>query len=48
MLVFGNLTIVALVLLTGRNVVSVIFGLAGVVILPVALTWVMWFVVDDY
>jgi hypothetical protein len=48
MLVLGNLAIVALVVCTRGNTVSVLLGLAGVIVLSVALTWVMWFVMDDY
>ena len=48
MLVLGNLTIVATVLITRGNTVAVLFGVAGVLCLSVALTWVMWFVMDDY
>jgi len=48
MIVAGNLTIVALVIATGHNVVSVLFGLAGVVLLTSGFTWVMWCVMDDY
>jgi uncharacterized integral membrane protein len=48
LLVGGNLLIVALVVFTGFNVVSVIFGLAGIIIISLGLTWIMWFVMDDY
>ena len=48
MLVGGNLLIVTLVIVTGFNVVSVIFGLAGIIILSLGLTWVMWQVMDKY
>jgi hypothetical protein len=48
MLVLGNLTIAATVLITRGNTVAVLFGVAGVLCLSVALTWVMWFVMDDY
>ena len=34
--------------LVGPNVVSILFGLAGVVLLTCGLTWVFWFVMDRY
>jgi hypothetical protein len=48
MLVLGNLTIAAAVIFTRGNTIAVLFGLAGVICLSVSLTWVMWFVMDDY
>ena len=48
MLVGGNLLIIGLVIITGFNVVSVVFGLAGIVMLSLGLTWVMWQVMDKY
>lgn len=47
-LVGGNLFIIGSVLLTNINVVTVMFGLGGMVILSVSLSWVMWFVMSDY
>ncbi|MSU46533.1 MAG: hypothetical protein EXS42_05285 [Lacunisphaera sp.] len=41
LLVGGNLAIIGGVWLGGINVVSVIFGLAGIIILSLGLTWVM-------
>jgi hypothetical protein len=48
MLVGGNLLIIGMVAITGFNVVSVIFGLAGIIILSLSLTWIMWQVMDRY
>jgi hypothetical protein len=48
MLVLGNLTIAATVYFTRGNTIAVLIGLAGVIVLSIALTWVMWFVLDDY
>ncbi|HTZ22231.1 MAG TPA: hypothetical protein VMC06_15210 [Opitutaceae bacterium] len=48
MLVLGNLTIVSTLFFTGRNVISTLFAFGGVVLLSSGLTWVMWFVMDDY
>jgi hypothetical protein len=30
------------------NAVSFVYGLAGIVVFSIGLTWVMWFVMDDY
>jgi hypothetical protein len=48
MLVGGNLFIIGLVFITGFNVASVIFGLSGIVMLSLGLTWVMWHVMNKY
>lgn len=47
-LIGGNLAIIGLVALLGLNVVTVIFGLAGLVIFSLGLSWVMWQVMDRY
>ena len=47
-LITGNLATVGLVALGGFNPVSLVYGLAGVVVLSLGLTWIMWFVMDDY
>ena len=44
----GNLLILGLVALTRFNSISLIYGFSGVIILSLSLTWVMWFVMDDY
>jgi hypothetical protein len=48
LLVLGNLAIVTMVALGGFNPISMIFGLAGIIILSLGATWVMWFVMDRY
>ena len=48
LLIGGNLAIIGLVGLFQLNPVTVVFGFAGVIILTVSLTWIMWFVMDDY
>ena len=48
LLVLGNLLIVALVALGGFNPISMIFGLAGIIMLSLGATWIMWFVMDRY
>lgn len=44
----GNLAIVVTLLVSGFNVVSGLFALGGIVFFSVGLTWIMWFVMDDY
>jgi hypothetical protein len=48
LLVGGNLAIIASVVLSSINVVTVIFGLAGLIIFSLGLSWVMWQVMDKY
>jgi hypothetical protein len=47
-LIGGNGFIVGLVALARFNLVSLIFGLAGVVVFSLSLTWILWFLLDDY
>ena len=44
----GNLLVIAAVLLTHKNVLTLIFGLSATVFFSLTLIWVMWFVIDDY
>lgn len=48
LLIGGNLAIVVGVAFSGFNVISVIFGLAGLVIFSLGVSWVMWQVMDKY
>lgn len=48
MLVGGNVLIVGGVLVLGANVVTILFGFAGVIIFTLSLTWIMWQVMDRY
>lgn len=48
LLIGGNLLVAGLVAVGRFNLISLIFGLAGMVVLSVGLTWIMWFVMDDY
>jgi hypothetical protein len=48
LLVGGNLFILGAVWLSGINVLTVIFGLAGLIIFSLGLSWVMWQVMDRY
>lgn len=48
LLVGGNLLIIATVAATHVNVFTVVFGLAGLIIFSLGLSWVMWQVMDRY
>lgn len=48
LLVGGNLAIIGAVVVTNINVVTVIFGLSGLIIFSLGLSWVMWQVMDKY
>lgn len=43
-----NGTIVGLVLLLGPNVVSVMFGLGGIIIFSLSYSWLMWQIISRY
>jgi hypothetical protein len=47
-LIGGNLVILATLALSGLNPVSALFGLAGIILFSVSLTWIMWQVMDKY
>ena len=44
----GNLLVVATVSGLHRNAVTLVFGLATIVLFSLGLIWVMWVVMDDY
>jgi hypothetical protein len=46
--IFGNLFIVFWVWFCGANIVALVYGLAGIVILTLGLTWIMFQVMEDY
>lgn len=48
MLVGGNILIVGTVAVLGANAITAIFGLGGVILFNVGLTWIMWQVMDRY
>jgi hypothetical protein len=48
LLIGGNLTVVGLVLLLQKNFVTLVFGFSAMILVSIALTWIMWFVMDDY
>lgn len=48
LLLGGNLALIAAALLAGLNVVTAVYVFSGVVLYSIALTWIMWFVMDDY
>jgi uncharacterized membrane protein HdeD (DUF308 family) len=47
-IVGGNLAIIAAVALSGFNPVTAIFGLAGLIVFTLGVSWVMWQVMDKY
>ena len=47
-LVGGNGLLAALVLITFPNIVSLCFGVGGMLFYSLALTWLMWVLLDDY
>jgi hypothetical protein len=44
----ANLAIVITVLVLPLNVISLIYGLSGIVMLSIGTTWIMFQVMDDY
>jgi predicted phage tail protein len=48
LIVGGNILIVGTVVVLGANAITAIFGLGGVILFNVGLTWVMWQVMDRY
>ncbi len=48
LMIGGNLAILGGVALGGFNIVSVIFGLAGLIMFTLSLTWIMWQVMNKY
>ncbi len=48
LLVGGNAVIIGAVALSGLNVITVVFGLAGLIVFSLGLSWVMWQVMDRY
>lgn len=47
-LVGGNLAIIGGVYFSGVSVITLVFGLAGLVIFSIGLSWIMWQVMDRY
>lgn len=47
-LIGGNLLLAAAVVISGKNVIVLAYGGAGMIVLTLGLTWIMWFVMDDY
>lgn len=47
-MVGGNLLIIALVIAGRGNMVTLIFGFSGIILLSAGFTWVMFFVMEDY
>lgn len=44
----SNGIVVGTLFLVGPNLVSALFAFAGVVILTCSMTWIFWFILDDY
>jgi hypothetical protein len=47
-MVLGNAAIFGAILLLPKNVLTLSFGCSGAVLYSVGISWVMWFVMDDY
>jgi hypothetical protein len=47
-IVGGNLAIIGSVWFSGINVITVIFGLAGLILFSISVSWIMWQVMDKY
>lgn len=43
-----NMLIVGMVAVARFNPISLIFGLAGLIIFNLSFTWIMWFLLEDY
>lgn len=43
-----NLLIIGMVAVARFNPISLIFGFAGMIIINLSFTWIMWFVLEDY
>ena len=48
LLVGGNLLVLGAVSVMQRNIVTLAFGFSAMVFCSLALTWIMWVVLDDY
>jgi hypothetical protein len=44
----GNVLVVGIVLLLGINAMTLAFGFVAMAVLSIILTWIMWFVFDNY
>ena len=47
-LIAGNLVLAGVAVLGRSNAIVLVYDLAGFVVFNLGLTWVMWFVMDDY
>ena len=48
LLIGVNLLVIVTVIGLDKNPVTLVFGFSAMVFCTIALTWVMWFVMDDY
>ncbi|MFT3870184.1 MAG: hypothetical protein QM715_17180 [Nibricoccus sp.] len=47
-LILGNALIAGVLAVLPKNPVVLLFGLSGLVMFTISITWVMWFVMSDY
>lgn len=47
-LILGNGAVIGVVALLGMNVMTMAFGAAGILIVTLGATWIIWFVMDHY
>ncbi len=48
LMIVGNLGFAGLALLLSRNVVTLVFAGSGMVLFSLGVTWILWFVMDNY
>ncbi|MEO6874681.1 MAG: hypothetical protein ABI222_07655 [Opitutaceae bacterium] len=48
LLIGGNLLVIGLLCVMSKNVMTLAFGFSAMVFCSLALTWIMWGVLDDY
>jgi hypothetical protein len=48
LLFFGNIVIVGTAAVVGLNIMTMVYAFSGLILFSCGLTWIMWFVMDDY
>ncbi|MBS0664204.1 MAG: hypothetical protein JSR48_13140 [Verrucomicrobia bacterium] len=43
-----NALLVAFAFVIGLNVVTAVYTFSGIILITIGLTWIMWFIMDDY
>ena len=43
-----NGALILTALLIGLNVMTAVYAFSGVILISIGLTWIMWFIMDDY